>query len=154
MSTMQRNSHLGPKEAPDGMSGISERGFFTVLMVERKLRLRAALNTNFLRSGWDVPTATCIHERLRGVVRQIFDLAICDLHMRDGDVHEGMLAVSEAIPVIVSTDGRRTNTAKFHNTFRDEISCIPPALCYSMEHYYLRQLLEPLIPRIVVYRNE
>lgn len=152
---MQWNSHLGPKEAPDGMSSISERGFFTVLMVEMKLRLRAALNTNFLRVGWDVTTATCIHERLRGVEPQIFDSAICGLHIRNGDVHEGMLAVSEGVPVIVLTDGNRTNAAKFHNTFRDEISWTPPVLlCSSTEHYYLRQLMEPCIQRIVVYLTE
>lgn len=108
LSTMEPNSHLELTEELDGTSGLVKTGFATVLIVESELRLRAGLNANFLRHGWDVTTATCVQEGLRAVERHIFDLVICDLQMRDGDVHEVMLAVDAGTPVIVLAENAVT----------------------------------------------
>jgi DNA-binding NtrC family response regulator len=105
---MQRISHLEPTEALDGTIGLCKVGCATVLIVERELRLRSALNASFLRHGWDVTTATCIQECLRAIERHIFDLVICELRMRDGDVHEVMLSVAEETPVIVLAENAIT----------------------------------------------
>jgi DNA-binding NtrC family response regulator len=56
------------------------------------------LSASFLRHGWQVKAATCLREAFRAIDQQIFDLVICDLQMRDGDVHQVMVALDECAP--------------------------------------------------------
>jgi DNA-binding NtrC family response regulator len=101
---MQRNSHLEPTEAPHRGDPIPVLDFFTILIIDSEIRYRTALNANFLRHGWGVKTATGIREAFRAIDQYIFDLVICDLRMRDGDVHQVMMALDECspdMPVIV-----------------------------------------------------
>jgi DNA-binding NtrC family response regulator len=95
---MLLNSHLKPTEAPDRCGDSYEPGLFTVLIIDSELRYRTALNANFLRHGWQVKTAACLREAFRAIDQQVFDLVICDLQMRDGDVHQVMVALDECSP--------------------------------------------------------
>jgi DNA-binding NtrC family response regulator len=91
---MQSNPHLEPTDAGDSR----ESGSATVLIIDSEIRHRTVLNASFLRHGWQVKTATCLREAFRAIDQQIFDLVICDLLMRDGDVYQVMVALNECAP--------------------------------------------------------
>jgi DNA-binding NtrC family response regulator len=85
---MLSTSHPEPRNliGSDGHSGISSGA--SVLILDADVRLRTALNANFLRHGWQVKTAGSFAEASRVIDQQSFDLVISGLTMRDGDVHK------------------------------------------------------------------
>lgn len=95
---MLPNSHLRPTQAPNCNSDDHESGLFTVLIVDSDLHYRTTVNASFLRHGWQVKTAACLREAFRAIDQQIFDLVLCDLQMRDGDVYQVMVALEECAP--------------------------------------------------------
>jgi DNA-binding NtrC family response regulator len=97
-------SHPDPRNLSgrDGHSRIPSGA--SVLILDGDARLRAALNANFLRHGWQVKTVGSFAEAFRLLDQQSFDLVISGLTMRDGDVHQFIAAQGEytpARPVIV-----------------------------------------------------
>jgi len=96
---MQSTSHPEPRNLTgrDGHSCIPSGA--TVLILDGDSRLRAALNANFLRHGWQVKTASSFAEADRLLDQQSFDLVISGLTMRDGDVHQFIVAQAEYPPV-------------------------------------------------------
>ena len=56
-----------------------------VLLVDDEPGMRTALRANFLRSGWEVETASGVLDATLAVQRRPFDLVITDVRMADGD---------------------------------------------------------------------
>lgn len=70
----------------------------SVLVVDDEPGVRAALQINFQRQGWQVETAAGAQDAIRKFERARFPLVITDIRMPDGDGIEVMHAVRSASP--------------------------------------------------------
>lgn len=70
----------------------------SVMVVDDEPGIRTALRANFLRHGWQVETASCVREAIRGVEGREFDLVVTDMRMPDGTGMEVMRAARKASP--------------------------------------------------------
>ena len=68
------------------------------MVVDDEPGIRTALRANFLRHGWQVETASCVRDAIRGVEDREFDLVVTDMRMPDGTGMEVMRAARKASP--------------------------------------------------------
>ncbi|HYH00143.1 MAG TPA: sigma-54 dependent transcriptional regulator [Terriglobales bacterium] len=69
-----------------------------VLVVDDELPMRAALEANFRRHGWNVDTSAGPHDAVRKFCATMHPLVITDIHMPDGDGLSFMRQVQSIAP--------------------------------------------------------
>jgi len=105
---MLSTSHPEPRNLPGKDATGQTPSGASVLILDGDPRLRAALNANFLRHGWQVKAVSSFAEAIRLIDQHRFDLVISGLGMRGGDRHQFIVPRGEhkhATPVIVLTSG-------------------------------------------------
>jgi DNA-binding NtrC family response regulator len=81
-------------------------GVSSVMVVDDEPGIRTALRANFLRHGWQVETASSVHEAIGQLDRRAFDLVVTDIRMPDGtgmEVMRSTRALSPGTAVILLT---------------------------------------------------
>jgi DNA-binding NtrC family response regulator len=70
----------------------------SVLVVDDEPGIRAALQANFARRGWDVETASGVRDATDALERRAFHLVVSDVRMPDGDGLEVMRSARRLAP--------------------------------------------------------
>ncbi len=70
----------------------------SVLVVDDEPGIRAALEANFARRGWDVETASGVQDARSALERRAFHLVVSDVRMPDGDGMEVMRSARKLAP--------------------------------------------------------
>ena len=70
----------------------------SVLVVDDEPGIRAALEANFARRGWDVETASGVQAATSALERRAFHLVVSDVRMPDGDGLEVMRSARKLAP--------------------------------------------------------
>jgi DNA-binding NtrC family response regulator len=70
----------------------------SVLVVDDEPGIRAALEANFARRGWDVETANGVRDATQALERRAFHLVVSDVRMPDGDGLEVMRSARKLAP--------------------------------------------------------
>ncbi len=69
-----------------------------VLIVDDEPGIRIALQTHFLRIGWQAEVAAGVRDAVRHLAQASFDLVVCDMRMQDGDGFDVLRAAQNCSP--------------------------------------------------------